>query len=98
MSTLRLLLLLPGILLAGAATAGNLSFTIAGMRVTPERWNKQANLAKIERYAREAAAAGAALVVTPEGFLEGYVGNDHANKDLTREKYLAVGETIDGPM
>ncbi len=90
--------LLTVLLLAGTAMAGDVSFTIAGLRVTPERWNKQANLAKIERYAREAAARGANVVVTPEGFLEGYVANSGANKDLTREKYFAIGETIDGPM
>ena len=90
--------LLSALLLAGIAMAGDVSFTIAGLRVTPERWNKHANLAKIERYAREAAAQGANVVVTPEGFLEGYVGNKSANKDLTREKYFAIGETIEGPM
>src|SRR5262249_30594427 len=86
------------LLMAGTLVAGDISFTIAGLRVTPERWNKQANLAKIERYAREAAARGANIVVTPEGFLEGYVGNGSANKDLTREEYFAIGEAIDGPM
>ena len=32
------------------------SFLIAGLRVTPERWNKEANFQKIEHWAREAAA------------------------------------------
>jgi predicted amidohydrolase len=83
---------------AQAALAASISFTLAGLRVTPERWDKQANFATLERYARQAAAEGADLVVTPEGFLEGYVANVKANKDLTREKYLAVGEQIDGPL
>src|SRR5712692_3700635 len=90
--------LLIGMMLAIAAMAGNVSFTVAGLRVMPDRWDKHANLAKIERYARQAAAQGADLVITPEGFLEGYVGNEKANKDLTREKYFAIGETIEGPM
>jgi hypothetical protein len=32
------------------------SFLIAGLRVTPERWNKEVNFQKIEHWAREAAA------------------------------------------
>jgi predicted amidohydrolase len=74
------------------------SFNIAGLRLMPQRWDKQSNFAKMERYAREAAARGANLVITPEGFLEGYVGNDHANKDLTREKYFNIGESVDGAL
>lgn len=88
--------LLWGLFLASAALAGNLSLNIAGLKLTPGRWDKEGNLAKLERYAREAAAGGAQLVVTPEGFLEGYVGNRKANPDLTREKYFAVGEGMDG--
>ena len=48
--------------------AGQDDLTLAAISVTPERWNKQANLEKIEKYAREAAAQGAQLVITPEGF------------------------------
>jgi len=84
------------LLTVACAWAGDVTLTIAGLRVTPERWDKQANLTKLEHYTREAAAKGAELVLTPEGFLEGYVGND-VNTDLTREKYFAIGETIDGP-
>jgi predicted amidohydrolase len=89
---------LAGMLLAGAALAGEVSFTVAGLKVVPEPWDKQGNLAKIESYAREAAGLGASLVVTPEGFLEGYVGNIKREKDLTREKYLGAGEKLDGPL
>lgn len=85
-----------GLLLAGAAFAGNVSLTVAGLRIMPERWNKTANLAKFELFAREAAAQGAQLAIAPEGFLEGYVGNVKANPGLTWEKYFAVGENIDG--
>jgi predicted amidohydrolase len=90
--------LLAGMLLASAALAGEISFTMAGLKVVPERWDKQVNLAKIERWAREAAGQGASLVVTPEGFLEGYVGNIKREKDLTPEKYLAAGEKLEGPL
>src|SRR5437660_7143897 len=90
--------ILLGVLVAASALAGDLSLTVAGLSVTPRRWDKQANLATFESYARQAAARGAQLALTPEGFLEGYVGNDHANPDLTREKYFAVGESLDGAM
>ena len=71
---------------------------LAAVSVTPARWDKEANFATLERYAREAAAKGAQLVITPEGFLEGYVANDKANKDLTEEKYERVVEPLDGKM
>jgi predicted amidohydrolase len=92
--SVRLLLLLVP-LLAGAD--GDRSFSVAGLRLMPKRWDKEANFTKLAEHAREAAARGAEVVVTPEGFLEGYVGNDKANRDLTRERYLAVGEPVDGP-
>lgn len=85
-----------GLFFASAAMAGNLSLVVAGLKVTPERWDKERNLAKLDHYAREAAAQGAQLVITPEGFLEGYVGNQKANPELTREKYFATGESMDG--
>jgi predicted amidohydrolase len=93
---MRLLLLWFGF--SSAALAGDVSLTVAGIRVMPERWNKQANFAKLERWAREAAGKGADLVVAPEGFLEGYVGNDKSNPGLTRESYFEVGEPLDGEL
>lgn len=86
------------LLAAAALSAAPVSFTIAGLRVTPERWDKQANFAKLEHYAREASARGAKLVITPEGFLEGYVGNVKANPGVSEERYRSVGEDIDGPL
>ncbi len=86
------------LLLASLAYAADLPFTIAGLSLMPEPWNKEANFAKMERYARQAAAQGAQVVITPEGFLEGYVGNEKHSPGLTRERYLAVGEAIDGPL
>jgi predicted amidohydrolase len=74
------------------------AFTVAGLRVTPERWDKEANFAKLSTFARQACARGAKLVITPEGFLEGYVANDKANPGLTEERYRSVGEGIDGPL
>lgn len=89
-------------LLVAALLAADVTFTAAVLRVVPELWDKQANLARLERCAREAAGRGARLVVAPEGFLEGYVGNHHRREigvgKLDREKYFAVGERIDSPL
>jgi predicted amidohydrolase len=90
--------LLLSALLVSSALAGDPSLTVAGLCVTPARWDKRANLAKLEHYAKQAAARGAQLALTPEGFLEGYVGNDKVNPDLTRANYFAAGESIDGLM
>jgi predicted amidohydrolase len=73
------------------------SFVIAGLKIIPTQWDKEANLIKLEEWTRKAAAAGARLIVTPEGFLEGYVGNPNLAPDLTRERYYEIGEPIDGP-
>ena len=93
----RLLIRLAGLVFVTSCLAGEASFTVAGLRLMPARWDKEANFAKLEKYAREAAKRGAEVVVTPEGFLEGYVGNEKANKDLTRERYLLAGESVEGP-
>jgi N-carbamoylputrescine amidase len=85
------------LLLAPFACAGEISFTFAGLTLTPEPWNKEANFAKLARYARQAAQQGAQVVAAPEGFLEGYVGNQGHSPGLDRAKYFAVGEEIDGP-
>ena len=85
------------LLSVASAWAGDVTLTIAGLRIMPTPWDKAANLAKLDRYAREAAAKGADLAFTPEGFLEGYVGNSKANRGVTREQYFAIGEPIDGP-
>lgn len=73
--------------------------TLAALSLTPEPWDKQANYAKLEKYARQAAAQGAQVIVAPEGYLEGYVGNQHRTPDLTRERYAAeAAEPLDGPL
>jgi predicted amidohydrolase len=75
------------------------SFVLAALSLTPEPWDKQANFAKLERYARDAAARGADVIVAPEGFLEGYVGNENRTPGLSRERYAAeAAEALDGPL
>jgi predicted amidohydrolase len=73
-----------------------LPLTVAGLCVTPRPWDKQANFAKLELFVKKAVADGAQLVVTPEGFLEGYLWQDDDPQSFTREQYLEVGESIDG--
>jgi 5-aminopentanamidase len=90
-----LLLLFAGAVLAGA---GDHTFVFAGLSLTPEPWNKEANFTKLQKYARQAAAMGAQVISTPEGFLEGYVGNEKRTPGLQRDAYANVGEAIDGPM
>ncbi len=80
------------------AWPADISFVFAGLSLTPEAWNKEANFARLERFARQAASQGAKVIATPEGFLEGYVGNDKRTPGLNRQAYLAVGEAVDGPM
>lgn len=87
-----------GLLAAGLAWGGDATFLFAGLSLTPEPWNKEANFAKLERYAREAASRGAQVIATPEGFLEGYVGNEKRTPGLKRESYFAVGEEMGGPL
>lgn len=86
--------LLPLLMLVLSASAQTPRFVVAGLRVMPDRWDKEANLRKLDHYAREAAGKGASVVVTPEGFLDGYVGND---RDLDRKRYFDTAEPIDGP-
>jgi (R)-amidase len=73
------------------------SFLVAAMRVEPKPWDKEHNLALLERYARDAAKGGASLVVTCEGFMDGYTSNPKTRPDTTRERYRAIGEPLDGP-
>src|SRR5260370_29320843 len=87
-----------GLVLCGAAFAGDLSLNVAGLRIMPERWNKTANLAKFEQYSRSAAAQGAQPTLAPEGFLEGYIANIQAKPDLTPEKYITISGSMDGPL
>jgi N-carbamoylputrescine amidase len=88
------------LLSAGAAMtwAAEASFVFAGLSLMAEPWQKDRNFALLERYAREAAARGAQVIATPEGFLEGYVANIKRSPGLDREKYFSAGEAVDGPL
>jgi beta-ureidopropionase len=83
----------------GLCSANAAEFTVAALTLTPEPWNKTANFDKLAVYARQAAAQGAQVIVAPEGYLEGYVGNIKRTPDLEWVKYLeAASEEIDGAM
>ena len=53
---------------------------IASLSFIPEKWDKEANLARIDRMAREAATNGAKIIVTSEGALDGYLINELLEK------------------
>jgi len=72
------------------------SFLAAAMRVQPKRWDKEHNFQLLKKFVTEAAQKGAKLVVTCEGFLDGYTGNPKYAPGLTQEKYLQIGEPLDG--
>jgi deaminated glutathione amidase len=76
---------------------------VASLSVLPAKWDKDANSAKIEILVRKAAAAGAQLIITPEGALEGYVVNevigarDPERKVALARRFRALAEPLDGP-
>lgn len=85
--------------IAGILNAADTGFIVAALSLTPEPWAKEANLAKFERYARQAAARGAQVIIAPEGYLEGYVGNQGRTPDLQQERYAAeAAEDLNGPL
>lgn len=79
------------------AWAADLTFTVATLKVMPKTGDKAANYTVFERFARDAAARGASLIVTGEGYLDGYCGSPKFAPGMTREKLPAIAEPIDGP-
>jgi predicted amidohydrolase len=73
---------------------------IASLSFVPVKWDKEANLATISKMAREAAASGARIIITPEGALEGYLINELLEKE-NREKwdrrFREMAESVDDP-
>jgi hypothetical protein len=78
-----------------AASARSASFLTAAMRVQPKRWEKAHNFDLLKKFATDATQKGAELVVTCEGFLDGYTGNAKLVPELTHAKYLQIGESLD---
>lgn len=85
-------------LIATLRAAEPTSFVVAGLKVMPETGNKAANFALFEKLTRRAASAGANFIVTPEGYLDGYLGSPKIAPGITHEKLLASADPIDGPV
>ena len=77
--------------------AADSSFVVATLKVMPVTGDKAANYALFEKLARRAAGAGADFIVTPEGYLDGYLGSPKIAPGITHEKLLASADPIDGP-
>ncbi|MBL8241067.1 MAG: carbon-nitrogen hydrolase family protein [Bryobacterales bacterium] len=92
----RLLFALISATLAFSAEPG---YVVAALTLTPEPWANERNLLKLERFARQAAQRGAQVIVAPEGYLEGYVGNQGRTPDLQQARYAAeAAEDLNGPL
>jgi 5-aminopentanamidase len=87
-----------GLLLLVNAARADITSTVhvAGLKLIPVPRDKAGNYAKFEKYAREAAAAGANLIITSEGYLDGYVGDPKRYPDMTPEKLWQLAEADDG--
>ncbi len=99
LSSLTLLVLGAMLPFAVATKAERSEFTVAALKVTPAVGDAAANFARFEQLARSAAADGAQLIVTPECYLDGYMGSPTFRPGMTREKMLRHHtETLDGPI
>lgn len=66
---------------------------VAGLVIEKRPFDCEGNLRELEELAKQAAGKGAELLVTPEGFLEGYIVGQ---KDLTPRRYAEVAQRIPG--
>jgi predicted amidohydrolase len=97
--------ILPLLLLSRTVAVAPISkpFLVASAAITPIEFEKEKNWQTLADSAAEAAAAGAALVLYPEGFLDGYVINTvNGEPNSTRHEELVrrlqnVSEPLDGP-
>lgn len=70
---------------------------VAALSLRPARWDKGANLRKLEAAVREAARRKPELIVAPENVLDGYVINDVIRHRDRAEALLNIAEPVDGP-
>ncbi len=82
---------------AVASGTSSSSVKVAGLKILPTLGDKAGNFARFERFAREAAQAGAKVLVTPEGFLDGYAGNTGFFPEITPARLRELAEPADGP-
>lgn len=98
MNALRALVLAAATTLTVSASApASAPVKIAILKLIPTPFAKAENFAKLDKYAREAAAGGAKILVSSECYLDGYLGNRAMNKGITPELLLEAAETTDGP-
>lgn len=74
-------------------TQFNRTIRVAGLVIPKRPFDREANMFDLEQLAQQAALAGAQLLVTPEGFLEGYLVQ---TPGLTRERYAEVADDLSG--
>lgn len=82
---------------ASAQIEGRPTVTVASLKLIPVANDKPGNFARFEQFAREAAAAGAGIIVTSEGYLDGYLGHKKMHPEMTHQKLWEIAETVDGP-
>ena len=74
---------------------------VASLSFIPEKWNKEANLKKMDTLARQAAKNGAKIIITPEGALEGYLidvlRRSGDERPKWEPKFQEIAEPVDGP-
>ncbi len=70
---------------------------VAAVSLKPVKWDKDANVEKMESFFTKAAEGEPELVVMPEGILEGYVIMDVIKHSEKGPKFLEIAEPIDGP-
>ena len=80
-----------GVTPAQAESHSNRTVRVAGIVLKWVRADKEANWRRLEPMVREAAKAGARIVVTTECFLDGYAIQD---KGIPLKEYRALGESI----
>jgi len=71
---------------------------VASLSFIPRKWDKEANLATIDKMAREAAANGANIIITSEGALDGYLINEVLEKkdrEKWDRKFREMAESLD---
>ena len=74
--------------------------SVASLSFIPMKWDKEANLATIDKMAREAATNGAEIIVTSEGALDGYLINEVLEKkdrEKWDRKFWEMAESVDDP-
>lgn len=71
-------------------------WVVALLKSMPVTGDVPANYAVFEKYARQAAAGGASMIITPECYLDGYLGSSKV-PGMTVAKLSTMGEKLDGP-